>query len=91
MKKFGDTVKIKHGELDIFPNAKAPACNFFQNNGQQAFWHNYRFMLLNISWSTAQTGWDTVQCPVQTKQKMQNITAFAAMVEWPTVGVFWLE
>ena len=29
MKKFGGTVKIKSGALDIFPNAKAPACNFF--------------------------------------------------------------
>ena len=34
---------------------------------------------------------DTVQCPVQTKQKMQNITLFAVIVEWPTVGVFGLE
>jgi len=56
MKTFGGSVKIKFGALDIFPNAKAPACNFFQNNDQQAFWHNYRFMLLNIFWATAQTG-----------------------------------
>jgi len=40
MKKCGGTVKIKFGGLDIFPNAKAPACKFFQNNDQQAFWHN---------------------------------------------------
>ena len=85
MKNFGDTVKIKFGALDIFPNAKTPACNFFQNNDQQAFWH---FMLLNIFWATAQTGWHG---SVQTKQKMQNITPFAAMVEWLNVGVFGLE
>ena len=40
MKKFGDTVKIKFGTQDIFPNAKTPAWNFFQNNDHQAFWHN---------------------------------------------------
>jgi len=92
MKKFGGTVKIKFGALDIFPNAKVPACNFFQNNDQQAFClAYYRFMLFNISWATAQTGWDTVQCPVQTKQKVQNITPFAAMFELRTVGVFELE
>jgi len=34
---------------------------------------------------------DSVQCPVQAKQKLQNITPFAAMVEWPTVGVLGLE
>jgi len=57
MKKFRGTVKIKSGALDIFPNAKAPACNFFQNNYQQTFWHNERCMLLSIFWPTAQTGW----------------------------------
>jgi len=45
-------------------------------------------MLLNIFWTTAQTGWHG---SVQTKQKMQNITPVAAMVEWPTIGVFGLE
>jgi len=40
MKKFGGTVKIKSGALEIFPNAKTPACNFFQNSYQQTFWHN---------------------------------------------------
>jgi len=40
MKKFGGTVEIKFGALDIFPNAKVTACNFFQKNDQQAFWHN---------------------------------------------------
>jgi len=40
MKKFGGTVKIKFGALDIFPNAETPVCNFFQNYDQQAFWHN---------------------------------------------------
>jgi len=39
MKKFGGRVKIKFGAVDIFPNAKAPVCNFFQND-QQAFWYN---------------------------------------------------
>jgi len=29
-----------HVTLDILPNSKAPVCNFFQNNDQQAFWHN---------------------------------------------------
>jgi len=37
----------KSGAKDIFPNAKTPACNFFQNHYQ---------MLLNIFWPTAQTG-----------------------------------
>jgi len=64
MKKFGDS-ENKFGALDIFPNAKTPACNFFQNNDQQAFWHNWRFMLLNIFWGTAQTGWHG---SMQTKQ-----------------------
>ena len=40
MKKFGGTVKIKFGALDIFPNAKTPARNIFQDNDQQDFWHN---------------------------------------------------
>jgi len=47
-------------------------------------------MLLNIFGRLPRQA-DTVQCPVQIKQKMQNITHFAAMVEWPTVGVFGLE
>jgi len=38
--KVWGTVEIKFGTLDIFPNAKAPACNFFQDNDQQDFWHN---------------------------------------------------
>jgi len=40
MKKFGGTGKIKSGALDIYTKAKAPACNFFQNNDQQTFWNN---------------------------------------------------
>jgi len=40
MKKFGGAVKIKFGALDIFPNVKALACNFFSEQDQQAFWHN---------------------------------------------------
>ena len=36
--KVWGTVKIKFGALDIYPNAKAPGCNFFRN--KQAFWHN---------------------------------------------------
>jgi len=40
MKKFGGKVKIKFSAPGISPNAKVPACNFFQNNDQQAFWHN---------------------------------------------------
>jgi len=39
MKKFGGAGKIMSGALDIYPKAKAPACNFFQNNDQQTFWH----------------------------------------------------
>ena len=27
---------MKFGALDIFPNVKAPVCNFFQSNDQQA-------------------------------------------------------
>jgi len=81
MKKFRGTVK-KFGALDIFPNAKAPACNFFQNNDQQAH---------STSFGRLPRQADTVQCPVQAKQKVQNITLFAAMAERPTVGVFGLE
>ena len=93
MKTFGGKGKIKFGALDIFPNAKAPAWNFFQNNDQQDFWH---YKIFGITYYSTSFGRlprpaDTVQCPVQTKQKMQNITPFATMVEWPTVGVLGLE
>jgi len=37
MKKCGGTVKIKFGGLDIFPNAKAPACNFFSEQPLTSF------------------------------------------------------
>jgi len=90
MKKFGGTVKIKFGALDISPNAKAPACNFFQNKT------NKLSGITSVSCYSTSFGRlpkqaDTVQCPVQTKQKLHNITPFAAMVEWPTVGIFGLE
>ena len=90
MKKFGGTVKIKFGALDIFPNAKAPACNFFLNKT------NKLFGITSVSWNSTSFGRlprqaDTVQCLVQIKQKLQNITPFAAMVEWPTAGVFGLK
>jgi len=38
MKTFGGTGEIKSGASDIYLEAKAPACNFFQNNDQQTFW-----------------------------------------------------
>jgi len=86
MKKFGDTVKIMFGALDIFPNAKTPACNFFQNNDQQAFG------ITSVSGYSTSFGRmprqaDTVQCRPSKKCK----TPFAAVVEWPTVGVYGLE
>jgi len=40
MNKFGGTVKIKFGALDIFSQRESPSVQFFQNNDQQAFWHN---------------------------------------------------
>jgi len=90
MKKFGDTAKIKFGTLDIFPNAKAQACNFFRTTT------NKLYGITSVSCYSTSFGRlpiqaDTVQCPVQAKQKMQNIKLFAAMVERPTVGVFGVE
>ena len=90
MKKFEGTVKLKFGALDIFPNVKAPACDFFRATT------NKFFDVTSVSCYSTSCGrlprqTDTVQCPVQTRQKLQNITHFAAMAEWPTVGVFGLE
>jgi len=80
----------KVGTLDIFPNAKAPACNFFQNKT------NKLFGITSVSCYSTSFGRlprqaDTAQCPAQTNQKMQNIKPFAAMFGWPAVGVFGLE
>ena len=35
--KVWGTVKIKLGALDIFPNGKAPACNFFRTTTNKLF------------------------------------------------------
>jgi len=88
MKKFGGTGEIKSGALDIYLKAKAPAYNFFFRTTT-----NKRFGTTSVACYLTSFGRlprqaDTVQCPVQTEQKTQNITLFAAMVEWPTIGVF---
>jgi len=60
------TVKIKFGARDIFPNAKDPPCNFFQNNDQQAF-DVTSVSCYSTSFGRLPGQADTVQCPVQTK------------------------
>ena len=63
MKKFGGTVKTRFGALDIFSNAKVPACNFFRAMTNKLFgitsvsYYSTSFELL-----TRHS--DTVQCPV---------------------------
>jgi len=91
MKRFGGTVKIKFSALGIFPNAKA----FFPTQHAIFFRITTKklFGITSVSYYSTSFGRlprqaDTVQCPVQT---MQKITPFAAMFEWPTVGVFGLE
>jgi len=90
MKKFKDRVKIKSGALDIYPKAKVPDCNFFRTTTNKRF-DTTSVACYSTYFDRLYSHADTVQCPVQTKQKIQNITLFAAMVEWTTGGVFGLE
>jgi len=89
MKKYGGTVEIKSGVLDICLNRRPQLAIFCRTT-------NKRFGTTGVacystSFDRLSIKADTVQCSVQTNQKMQNITLFAAVVEWPTVGVFRLE
>ena len=91
MKKFGGTVKIKFGAPNIFPNAKAPACNFFRTTTNKLFGMT-SVSCYSTSFGRLPRQADTVHFPVQTKQKLQNITPFSAMVESViTIKNHWLE
>ena len=86
MKKFRGTVKIKFGSLDIFPTRRPQRAIFFSTTT------NKLYGITSVSCYSTFFGRlprqaDTVQCPVQAKQKMQNITLFATMVERPTKGL----
>ena len=91
MKKYGGT-EDKVQRTIHFSQREAPSVHLFFFRTTT----NKLFSITSASCNSTSFGQlprraDTVQCPAQTKQKLQNITPFAAMVEWPAVGIFGRE
>jgi len=70
MKKFGGRVKIKSGALDIFPMRKPQLAIFFRTTTNKCF-GTTSVACYSTSIGRMPRQSDTVQCPVQTKQKIK--------------------